>query len=735
MGVAARALPLGGRLVGRLVGDTAAVLAGHGLLLPFATAPPPPAALARPGFPGFPGLPGRLRAPPARLLPLLEILLLLVVLILHRGEVPGLEGDRGLLRLRRRQGLLAPLPLDLLVRTVEAGGGGDLDLDLEFALDVGQLAAVVVLEGVGELRVEADAPPLDRAGGGARLDAAQQRQADHLLARQPPHAVAGGAGAVRAELQRLLDALAVDLQQAGRRDPAHRRARLVHLHRVLEHLLHFALVLRGAHVDEVHHHQTADVAQAELAGHLGGGLHVGVERRLLLGGGARRAAGVDVDRGQRLGGVDDDRAAARQVHPALVDAVDLRLQVVAAEQRDALGVADQPRLRARHEGLDVRLGLLERLVVVDQDLLDAAVQVVPERLEDEVLVRVEEAGPLALHGRGLYPLPQAEQGREVAVERDLGLPQGVGAQDDAAPVGQVEAVGEPLQLLARVLVLHLARDAARVLERGQHQIAAGDRQAGGERRALGADRVLLDLDDDRLPLLEHLLDTGVGAVRLLVVGVRDHVLDGQEPMALGAIVDEGGVQARLNAGDDTAIDVAAGQACLRDVHLVVFQGVPLDDGDTQLLWALRVDQHSAAQNVSVVAISWKRKRDGVRGAVGGGIFAGAYSDVHSGRLQPRGTPCVLSRSLKECPVLCGHVTRRGGGGARFRIQASFLPSRDGRGPDPWLRPRRLGPRSRLLHPGEGPRQLRRPQPDAPGERRRLEAPLEGWSRPLRLSPH
>ena len=76
-------------------------------------------------------------------------------------------------------------------------------------------------------------------------------------------------------------------------------------------------------------------------------------------------------------------------------------------------------------------------------------------------------------------------------------------------------------------------------------------------------------------------------VGLPVVGVGDDVLDRQEAMPLGAVVDEGGVQAGLDAGDDAAVDVAAGQARLGDVHLVVFQDVPLDDGDAALLDAAR----------------------------------------------------------------------------------------------------------------------------------------------------
>ncbi len=47
--------------------------------------------------------------------------------------------------------------------------------------------------------------------------------------------------------------------------------------------------LLGAHVDEVDDQQAADVAQAELAGHLAGRLEVGGERRLLLAAGAGRA--------------------------------------------------------------------------------------------------------------------------------------------------------------------------------------------------------------------------------------------------------------------------------------------------------------------------------------------------------------------------------------------------------------------------------------------------------------
>src|SRR6185312_10040274 len=179
----------------------------------------------------------------------LEKVVLVVLFIFREGEVPGLEDDgRGLRRLRDSRGLLPFLPLDPLFGTVHAGRGNDLDLDVELLFDPRQLLPVVVLEGVGQLGMETDLHPLDGAAGGAGLDAPQNRQAHHLLARQPPRAVAGRATAVRAELERLLDALPVDLQQAVGADAPDGGPRLVRLEGVLDGLLDPALVLRGPHV-------------------------------------------------------------------------------------------------------------------------------------------------------------------------------------------------------------------------------------------------------------------------------------------------------------------------------------------------------------------------------------------------------------------------------------------------------------------------------------------------------
>jgi hypothetical protein len=93
--------------------------------------------------------------------------------------------------------------------------------------------------------------------------------------------------------------------RAGRSgDAADLDAGAVVLQRVLAAVLDLALVLVRLHVDEVDHHQPAEVAQAQLARHFLGRFEVGVERGFLdvaALGGARR---VDVDGGQRFGLVD-----------------------------------------------------------------------------------------------------------------------------------------------------------------------------------------------------------------------------------------------------------------------------------------------------------------------------------------------------------------------------------------------------------------------------------------------
>ncbi len=304
--------------------------------------------------------------------------------------------------------------------------------------------------------------------------------------------------------------------------------------------------------------------------------------------------------GERLGGVDHDRAAARKRNRPLVDALDLRLEVEAGEQGHALRVAHQSRLGARHRGVHVGLGLLEHGVVVDEHLVDRAVEEVAQRLHDEVLVGVQQARALALRRLCLHPLPQAQQCGEVGLEGRLGLAEGVGAQDDAAPLRHLELVGLLAHRGSGLLVLDLARDAAGVLERRQHEVAAGEAQVRRDRGPLGAHRVLRDLDEHAAAALEDAVDArrGVAGGRRAVVGLRHDVMRGEHPVALGAEIHERRVQGGVDVRHDPAVDVAAGQAGFGHRDLVGVECVLVHDRDAHLFGALRVDEHLAAQAVS-----------------------------------------------------------------------------------------------------------------------------------------
>src|SRR6476661_6777257 len=86
------------------------------------------------------------------------------------------------------------------------------------------------------------------------------------------------------------------LEQAEARDPADLDPGAIVLHRVAKPILDLALVALRAHVDEVDHDESAQVADSELAADLVRGLEVRVERGFFDVAALGRARRVDVDR-------------------------------------------------------------------------------------------------------------------------------------------------------------------------------------------------------------------------------------------------------------------------------------------------------------------------------------------------------------------------------------------------------------------------------------------------------
>ncbi len=397
--------------------------------------------------------------------------------------------------------------------------------------------------------------------------------------------------------------LARHLDEAERRDLHDEGLGAVAIELGAEGLFDGLPVLRVGHVDEVDDDDPADVAQPELPHDLLHGLEVVLDRRVLeplrraLRARADEASRVDVDHRERLGVVEDQVAAGREVDAAVDGRRDLLLDPVALEERllvlrpvDALDhvrrgllqIADDPLVGA--VGVDVGGDEVTREEVADD----------PER---ELCLLIDELGRLGRLRAGLDRLPEPLQEDQVALDVLGGGPLGRGAHDHAARCGGdlLEDVLEPLALP----VLEPARDAEPFPVRDVDQEPAGERDLRGQPRALRLHRVLDRLDEDLLAALDQVGDL-LAVPGPLELG-DDDLVDVEEPVLLEADLDERRLHAGQHVVDRAQVDVprdrpplGALEVDLRDL-VVLEQGDALladVDGDQQL--ALRRRQWRAA---------------------------------------------------------------------------------------------------------------------------------------------
>src|SRR5262249_46017694 len=261
------------------------------------------------------------------------------------------------------------------------------------------------------------------------------------------------------------------------------RARAVLAQLLAQLLEHRALVRLDLHVDEVDDDDAADVAQPELTRDLARRLEVVAEDRLFLVLLAGEAAGVDVDRHQRLGMVDADVAALLEPHLALEGLLDLRLDAVRVEDRLALLVELDALAQVGRHGLQVRLDLGERILVVDHDLLDVVREGGADPSRGQLQLAMDERRRARAGGLAVDLLPDLGEVLHVGGEVVLGLPLAHRAGDDADPLG-LQVGDDRLDALTLGAVLDAARHADVVDARHEHAVAAGQAHLLGDARAL-----------------------------------------------------------------------------------------------------------------------------------------------------------------------------------------------------------------------------------------------------------
>ena len=167
------------------------------------------------------------------------------------------------------------------------------------------------------------------------------------------------------------------------------------------------LIPARLHVDEIDHHDAADVAQLQLTGNLDRRLAIGPEHGFPGIGGAGEGARVDVDDGERLGGLDDHVTARGQLHPRLESVADGGVDLVVLKDLGGLvvGLHLHIDLIGRQIGLDPG----DRIRGIDHHPHQLGAVEIAQNAMDEVFVAVEQHRRAGGFSRLLDGLPLTQQ--------------------------------------------------------------------------------------------------------------------------------------------------------------------------------------------------------------------------------------------------------------------------------------------------------------------------------------
>ena len=226
---------------------------------------------------------------------------------------------------------------------------------------------------------------------------------------------------------------------------------------------------------------------------------------------------------------------------------------------------------------------------------------------------------LVYDGRGLFLLgvrpdvgPQPVQVLVVAFQGRLGLAHGSGSGDEAHTLGGLEGFEHLLEPDPLLLVFDLAGNPHLGAAHGVDEAASGQGEIGRQERAFLARGLLDHLDQDLLAGLEHLLHERVALAlfggRAADVVFRVDLVDLEEPVALGPVIDERGLEPVVDVVDVALVDVALGLGLVHHLDVVLVNLAFLGDDDLYLFSRQHGDEHLLPFLFCCHANLWTRKK-------------------------------------------------------------------------------------------------------------------------------
>ena len=129
-----------------------------------------------------------------------------------------------------------------------------------------------------------------------------------------------------------MGSLACHLDQAQLRNLGDIALDPIRLLALLEHSQHLSLMLVIDHIDKINNHDTANVTQAQLSGNCSGSFKIRPVNRFFQILTTDKSTGIDVNRGHRLGLINDQIAARLERHIAVKSGFYLIIKLVLIKQ-------------------------------------------------------------------------------------------------------------------------------------------------------------------------------------------------------------------------------------------------------------------------------------------------------------------------------------------------------------------------------------------------------------------